>query len=249
MPKQRQRKQRLDGQQSQQEQPQQNEIPLETEMYRDLKSGATSLAEKTTSFVSNVGEKTTSFAEKNKDKIKDFGLFNVIFQEGITLIICIALVYFGYIWYIDRKIFKETMGKIVESDCIKSTITENNKETTTYNCNFKIKFTYNTDKEHIFSVNTNSSRKYEIDENITIYYDVNDPTIEPSIEKNYSTYFYMAMIFIGFLGCIKSISAIYSAYKYDFVAQAQGLKSGLELGNYALSPLFGGKSGRRSTIS
>jgi hypothetical protein len=230
MPKQRQLKQRLDGQQ--------NEIPLETEVYRDLKSGAISL-----------GEKTTSFAEKNKDKIKDFGLFNVYLQEGITLIICIALVYFGYIWYIDRKIFKETMGEIVESECIKSTITENNKETTTYNCNFKIKFTYNTDKEHIFSVNTNSSRKYENDENITIYYDVNDPTSEPSIEKNYSTYFYMAMIFIGFLGCIKSISSIYSAYKYDFVAQAQGVKSGLELGNYALSPLFGGKPGKRSTIS
>lgn len=231
MPKQRQRKQRLDGQQ--------NEIPLETEVYRDLKSGVTSLA-----------EKTTSFAEKNKDTIKDFGLFNVIFQEGITLIICIALVYFGYIWYIDRKIFKKTMGKIVESDdCIKSTITENNKETITYNCNFKIKFTYNTDKEHIFSVNTNSSRKYEIDENITIYYDVNDPTSEPSIEKNYSTYFYMAMIFIGFLGFVKSMSVIYSAYKYDFVAQAQGVKSGLELGNDALSPLFGGKPGKRSTIS
>jgi len=84
MPKQRQRKQRLDGQQSQQEQ--QNEIPLETEVYRDLKSGVTNLAEKTTSFVSNVAEKTTSFAEKNKDTIKDFGLFNVYLQEGITLI-------------------------------------------------------------------------------------------------------------------------------------------------------------------
>ena len=78
MPKQRQRKQRLDGQQSQQkqqsqsqqEQSQQNEIPLETEVYRDLKSGAISL-----------GEKTTSFAEKNKDTIKDFGLFNVYLQE------------------------------------------------------------------------------------------------------------------------------------------------------------------------
>lgn len=187
------------------------------ELYRDLKSGA------------------TSFAEKNKDTIKDFGLFNVYLQEGITLIICIVLVIFGYIWYIDRKIFKKTMGKIVESDCI----TENN----TYNCTFKIKFTYNTDKVHIFSVNTNSSKKYQIDENIPIYYDVNDPTTEPSIEENYSTYFYMAMIFIGALGCIKSITGIYSATKYDFVAQAQGVKSGLELGNYALSPLFGGKPG------
>jgi len=172
MAKHKQRKnQRLDGQF------QGPEIPLETEVYRNLNSGLT-----------NLGEKTTSFAEKNKDTIKDFGLFNIYLQEGITLIICIALVYFGYIWYIDRKIFKETNGKIVESECIKSAITENNKETITYNCNFKIKFTYNTDKEHIFSVNTNSLRKYEVNENIPIYYDVNDPTTEPSIEKNYSTY-------------------------------------------------------------
>jgi hypothetical protein len=208
------------------------EIPLQTEVYRDLKYGLT-----------NLGEKTTSFAEKNKDTIKDFGLFNIYLQQGITLIICIALVYFGYIWYINRKIFEETTGKIIESECIKS------KETITYNCNFKIKFTYkdtdkDTDKEHIFSVNTNSSRKYEVNENISIYYDVNDPTTEPSIEKNYSTYFYMAMMFIGVLGCITSISSIYSASKYEFVAQAQGVRSGLELGNYALSPLFG-KSGKR----
>lgn len=234
--------QRLDG-----EKYQGLEIPLETEVYRDLKSGLT-----------NLGEKTSSFAEKNKDTIKDFGLFNIYLQQGITLIICIALVYFGYIWYIDRKIFEETTGKIVESECIKSVITENNKETITYNCNFKIKFTYkdtdkdtgkDTDKEHIFSVNTNSSRKYEVNENIPIHYDVNDPTTEPSIEKNYNTYFYMAMMFIGVLGCITSISSIYSASKYEFVAQAQGVKSGLELGNYALSPLFGGKSGKFSSIS
>jgi len=171
-------------------------------------------------------------------------------SSKIFLIIFIALVYFGYIWYIDRKIFEETTGKIIESECIKSVITENNKETITYNCNFKIKFTYkDTNKEHIFSVNTNSSRKYEVNQNIPIHYDVNDPTTEPSIEKNYNTYFYMAMMFIGVLGCITSISSIYSASKYEFVAQAQGVKSGLELGNYALSPLFGGKSGKFSSIS
>ena len=209
----------------------QNEIPLATEVFRDLKSGATSL-----------GEKTSSFAEKYKDTVKDFGLLNIYLQEGITLIICIILVYLGYIWFIDRKIYKKTIGKIVESDCIKKTVTKNNVESIGYSCNFKIKFTYDTDKVHIFSVNTTDLvKKYDVDENITIYYDVNDPTTEPSIEQIYSTYIYLAMIFIGLLGCVKSISSIYFANKYDFVAQAQGVKSGLELGNYAFSPLFGGK--------
>ena len=120
--------------------------------------------------------------------------------------------------------------------------TKNNVESTWYSCNFKIKFTYDTDKVHIFSVNTTDLvKKYDVDENIPIYYDVNDPTTEPSIEQIYSTYIYLAMIVIGVLGCVKSISSIYFANKYDFVAQAQGVKSGLELGNYAFSPLFGVK--------
>jgi hypothetical protein len=193
------------------------------EVYRDLKSGAKSLA-----------TETSNFAEKNKDVIKDFGLFNVYLQEGVTLIICILLVFFGCIWYINRKIYKKTIGKIVESEC-----TKNNLE---YICNFRIKFTYDTDKVHIFSVSTNSSKKYQIDDNITIFYDINDPTTEPSIEQNYSSYFYLALIVFGSLGCIRSISSIYFAKNFDFVAQAQGVKSGIELGNYAFSPLFGSRN-------
>ena len=202
-----------------------NEIRLGTEMYRDFKYG-----------IKSATSSASDFAEKNKETVRQFGLFNICLQAGVIIFFCIFLIYFGYIWYIDRKIFNDTTGKIVESDCAKNS---NNKESITYNCNVKVKFNYGEDKEHIFSVNTNSTKKYDIDENIAVYYDVKDPTNEPSIEKNYNSYLYIGMIFAGFVGIGGSIAWIYSAIKYEFVAQAQGVKSGLELATNATSSIFG----------
>jgi hypothetical protein len=201
----------------------------------------------------------SNFIENNSENVRNYGLFKVYTNAIIVIIICIILIYFGKIWYDDRKIISQTNGKVFDAICVKNDCEcksddKNKNENITYNCNFKVKFKFDDkekrfsdaksnswldipeckfsndgSQEYAFTNNTNSTKSYANDDNITVYYDLKDPIKEPSIENNYGTYTYIAMIGFGFIGIVSSILWIYEARNFSFVAQMEGVRSGSQL--------------------